>query len=739
MRTVAPVALFVFNRPEHTQATLEALSNNHLAPYTHLYVFSDGPRNNDDSVLVEEVRRIVAKVRGFASVTVKCRDGNFGLANSIIAGVTEVIERQGRIIVLEDDLVTTANFLTYMNDALDFYENDSHAFSVTGYRISESFLRLPSSYQYDTFAGVRCSSWSWGTWQDRWSKVDWDMKYFESFMRDKKAQSAFERGGDDLTRMLIAQKEGRIDSWAIRYAYAHYAHRSFCIYPRKTLVQNIGLDNSGIHCQPDPRFMHTTIDQRWQPDPARFCPASQMDNEITKRFKSGFNGPAKIKTNLSGRIFISLKKFCFLVRSKAARFLNLSRNSDILFINTFEDRGGAAKAAKRLFDNVSSQGISASYLTIFRESSSKFVDGFRKGDLRFKLARRSMKRQARQLKNYPRGAENILTPTIKPNRYRPSLAKYGPRLVHLHWLSGGVVDFQELLFLKVPVVWTLHDTWAFTGGCHYTGACKSYEALCGACPQLGSLSDADITRQLMKAKMLAYARIDFTIVTPSRWLADVAASSTLFAGRRIEVIPNGLDTATFSPIDKEVARLRLGLPDKRPIILFGAQRVFDKRKGLDLLIEAISKIKIDCTLVSFGEGEMNLDLGSHVKVVSLGTVTQEEQLALAYSAADVFVCASREDNLPNTVAEALSCGTPCVAFAINGLVDMIDHKINGWLASPYNTEDMAKGIHWVLENSESKHLRQLAREKAIREYDNSVVTAKYLQVYDELLIGSKHA
>jgi glycosyltransferase involved in cell wall biosynthesis len=279
----------------------------------------------------------------------------------------------------------------------------------------------------------------------------------------------------------------------------------------------------------------------------------------------------------------------------------------------------------------------------------------------------------------------------------------------------------------------LHDTWAFTGGCHYNGDCTGFQRECGSCPQLNSIDDNDMSRALMRRKAATFRGLDLTIVTPSRWMAGLAASSSLFAGRRIEVIPNGLDTEAFKPIDRRAARAYLGVDDERPVILFGAHWLPDPRKGGDLLCKALASYGGPCTLLTFGEGQLPLEDAGNVQLRSLGMLNDAAGLALAYSAADLFACPSREDNLPNTVAEAMACGTPCVAFAANGLPDMITHGVDGWLAQAFNPEDLAAGIRWIATHPKPEELRRAAREKALRDYSLDVMTDRYTALYNELL------
>jgi hypothetical protein len=244
---LSPIILFVYNRPWHTEQTLEALKKNELADKSELFIFSDGPKvDNDENV--RKVREHIKAVDGFRSVTIIEREKNLGLANSVIAGVTEIVNKFGKVIVLEDDLITSKYFLKFMNEALSVYKNRNDIFSVTGYNYPSSIFTIPFYYKKSVFLNYRPMPWGWGTWREKWEKVDWDVNDYNIFKKDKPAQKLFNRGGEDLTNMLSAQIEGRIDSWYIRWCFAHFKNGRFSVSPVKSYVDNIGFDDTGVHC-----------------------------------------------------------------------------------------------------------------------------------------------------------------------------------------------------------------------------------------------------------------------------------------------------------------------------------------------------------------------------------------------------------------------------------------------------------------------------------------------------------
>lgn len=246
MNDNVPVALFVYNRPEHTKRTIEALACNTLAAETDLYIFSDGYKTQKDRETVEVVREYVdqsATAGSFRKVTVIKSPCNKGLAESIIDGVTQMINIAGSVIVLEDDLLTAPYFLQYMNEALSYYESDERIWGVSAYS-----SRMESVTK-DVYFTPRISSWGWATWRSRWEQVDWEVRSYPKFRLNLYKRLAFNRGGKDLSYMLDQQMRGRIDSWAIRFCYSQFELKKFAVFPRISLVRNIGQDGSGTHCR----------------------------------------------------------------------------------------------------------------------------------------------------------------------------------------------------------------------------------------------------------------------------------------------------------------------------------------------------------------------------------------------------------------------------------------------------------------------------------------------------------
>lgn len=411
----------------------------------------------------------------------------------------------------------------------------------------------------------------------------------------------------------------------------------------------------------------------------------------------------------------------------------------IIQLTTFDVRGGAAVAARRLHVGLRRIGVDSWTLVQEKSGDDPFVIGPATPLRRALSAFRPML-DSLPLKRYPGRQRVTFTPAFIPDSLGQKLSGLNPSIVHLHWVSAGFLRIETLGRLAKPLIWTLHDSWAFTGGCHYPFDCTRYRRDCGACPILGSSRERDLTRRIWSRKQKAWEGLDLTVVTPSRWLADCARASSLFRETRVEVIPNGLDIDRFHPIAQGTARDILSLPRNRKLILFGgAQASSDPRKGFQYLTEALQKLsgtgwaeKAD--VLVFGSSEPQNDLNLGMRAHFTGHIHDDVTLSLLYSAADVFVAPSIQDNLPNTVMEAAACGTPTVAFDVGGLPDLVEHGQTGYLARPFETDDLAEGIALLLRNDEKrKELAEAARHKVVSEFALERIAHRHAELYREII------
>ncbi|MBD3409071.1 MAG: glycosyltransferase [Ignavibacteriales bacterium] len=310
-------------------------------------------------------------------------------------------------------------------------------------------------------------------------------------------------------------------------------------------------------------------------------------------------------------------------------------------------------------------------------------------------------------------------------------------VVNLHWVAGMLEhrSLGESLQGK-PVVWTLHDMNAFTGGCHYAGDCEKFTTACGACPQLGSSDENDLSRETFELKRDAYRSREIVVVTPSKWLGEEAGRSALFGGYRRDVVPYGLPLETYQIMPRDDLRAKLNLSSETKLALFGAENVGNERKGFRYLLEAFSALlkrgRSDVMLGFFGDMPQGMRLPETDRIISFGRVDQELKLAMIYNVADAFALPTLEDNLPNTALESLACGTPVAAFNVGGIPDMVVEGETGALAEPRDAESLADAIERAFSMPREETSRR-CRDRAERGHALDRQAERYLELYHETL------
>lgn len=395
--------------------------------------------------------------------------------------------------------------------------------------------------------------------------------------------------------------------------------------------------------------------------------------------------------------------------------------------------GGAARGAYWLHRALRELGVDSRIVMAISEGSA---DEHVYGRPRTPLNRitRTLLRQLDQAPSrlYRRREQRIFSTGFFGHDLSKHVAVVDADIVHLHWVNGGFLQFSSLRSIKKPVVWTLRDMWPMTGGCHYAMDCTNYVSGCGSCPQLRSKGRYDLSRLVLARKSKNLPR-DLTLVGISEWMSACARNSSIFDGKRIETIHNGIDTADFFPLEKSFARRALSLPEDRKIILVGAQNLEDFYKGFSIFIEAVNLLDPQKYIVlMFGAISAAATSKLNVPSRSVGFLSDVISLRLAYSAADVFVAPSLLEAFGKTLVEAMACGTPVVSFDSAGPRDIVNHRVNGFRATPYSPESLAQGISWVCGESGDR-LSILARESANSRFSSSISALSYQSLYIDLL------
>lgn len=396
--------------------------------------------------------------------------------------------------------------------------------------------------------------------------------------------------------------------------------------------------------------------------------------------------------------------------------------------------GGAARAAARLHDALKGSGIESFFYS--RGGARDRSAALRAGPLQDLNVRMASRLGAALSNHFVRDAGSLFSLNLGRAGLSKQIRRVRPDLVHLHWINHGLVGIESLAEIRIPVVWTLHDMWPFTGGCHYSGPCTRFEERCGACPMLKASRREDLSRWVWERKQRSLRDLDLTAIAPSRWIADVAKSSSLFSGRRVHVIPNGIPLSVYGPKNRSEARSILGLPIDRSILLYGASGVDrDRRKGMDLFLSLVRHLARDrreksLEVVVFGAAGSLPTTPENIEVRNVGVVDDEGRLALLYGSADAFVVTSREDNYPNTVIESMACGTPVAAFNVGGIGEMIDSDVNGVLANPFDVVSLGSGINRILS---SPWMRRNAAASAQNLWSDVLQGARVERLYHQVL------
>lgn len=416
---------------------------------------------------------------------------------------------------------------------------------------------------------------------------------------------------------------------------------------------------------------------------------------------------------------------------------------NILILNTSERIGGAAIAANRLMNALQKRLIDTTMLVRDKQTKKLSISSINNTYYHKKAncIRFIWERMMIFLCNH----------FSRKDLFKVSIANTGTDIskhplvqdadiIHLHWINQGYLslsDIQKLIELGKPIVWTMHDMWPCTGICHHSWGCEGFMKECGNCKFLNSNCKTDLSYRTFKKKRFI-SESKMQIVAVSNWLKDLAEKSALTKNLKIHVIPNVIDTSVFFPSSKTHARQELLLPLNKTIILMGAARLDDPIKGFEYLKEALAiakKERKDLLLVVFGSIKDSTTFLSNLLVpyVLMGSLSDASKIAKLYTAADVTVVPSYYETFGQTLIEAMACGCPAVSFDNSGQTDVIDHKVNGYLAKYKDSEDLASGIQWVLENKETLNLSEACVKKVQENYTEQIVAEKYIALYKSLL------
>lgn len=408
----------------------------------------------------------------------------------------------------------------------------------------------------------------------------------------------------------------------------------------------------------------------------------------------------------------------------------------VLIVNSSDIQGGAARATYRLHKSLLGIGVDSQMLVQSKSTDDVTVIG-PSTKIQQAIAKIRPTLDSIPVLNYKKRSKSLFSPSWLPfSNIVKTINMINPDVVHLHWITGGMMRIEDILNINAPIIWSLHDNWSFTGGCHVKWECENYKKMCGECPRLGSNNVNDLSRKVYNRKKKIYNQLpNIKIVALSNWLANCARDSSLLKGHSVVNLPNPIDINIYSPIDKNRARNLLNLPTNKKLILFGAMNATsDINKGFSKLTQALDIIDSNNTeIIVFGSSQSQDSNSFRQKIHYIGHLYDDISLRILYSAADVMIVPSLQENLSNVIMESLACGTPVVGFNVGGNSDLIDHLENGYLAENLSVEDLSKGIEWVLFESIEKEISKKSRMKVVNNFESKKIAKKYLELYKSIL------
>lgn len=407
----------------------------------------------------------------------------------------------------------------------------------------------------------------------------------------------------------------------------------------------------------------------------------------------------------------------------------------ILHVSTYDIYGGAARATYRLHNALLNSGIDSKILVRDKLSNDSRVLTKKNKlskilNLFFPLIDRL------PLLFYKYQSLDLFSTSWLPTNISKSIKKFNPDIIHIHWVNHGMLNLNELKYLNYPIIWTMHDDWVYTGGCHVKRNCNNYINKCGKCPILQSNHDLDLSRINWGKKYSIFKSIkNLSFVTVSNWLYDCSKSSSLLKNYEVNVISNTINTDIFKKCNKYFAKDLWNLDHKKKYIIYGGS-LTDPNKSFNELLDNFNLIEyFDFDLIVFGSHKppfMKVNLPK-LNIIYTGLISDDTSLITLYSCADAVIVPSKQESFSQIACEAISCSIPVIAFNYSGVKDIIDHKINGYLAQPYNFNDFIFGINWVLHNINYEDLCIQSRIKAVENFDYKVIAEKYISLYNKNL------
>ncbi len=751
-----PVLFLIFNRPDTTAQVFEAIR---LAKPKQLFVAADGPRKGISADIEKcKAARELIKIDWDCEVKTLFRDENLGCGLGPASAITWFFENVEQGIILEDDCLPNQSFFRFCEELLNYYKDNERIMLVSGNNFGFKQLFYSPSYYFSSYT----LTWGWATWKRAWQQHDYYLNGLDSFIENRKIESIFKKTQIQehwVNEFVNLKNNFKNDIWDTQWLFTIFNNNGLSIIPRVNLVSNIGHNIEGTHTlNPNEKISNYPSKELIQIIHRKdVLKSERLDIFITfNQFITQYS----FVSNLKKVVYRSLKRLTIkiphfrivyrdlemlkqqkkqiskelaekilneelmpmlLPQNKTQKNKNLADKKTILHVNTTDLGGGAAKIAWQLNELFRSESTDSILLVKEKKSKSDHVFEIPRiyPSLQEALDKYSEKKGLIDI--YQLSSVKIL----ETENFKQS------DIVHFHNLHGYY--FTPFLIPEIArrkrIIWTLHDMQSFTGHCAYSFDCTKWLEGCIICPYLSIYPELKTqnSNYLWTLKKQIYEASEIDIVCPSKWLYNLAKGSIL-KSQRIHLIYNGIDTTIFKPTNKEEARKKLNLPVDKKILLFSANfGIENSFKGGKYILEVCKhyKKRTDLLFVNIGAETFS----ENGNILNIEYINNQSDVALYYSASDLFVYPSLADNCPLVVLESLACGTPVISFDTGGIPELIEHLQSGYVAQYKDTWDFIHGIELFLNNSK---LYESAVKYGIKTVNDSFTIEKMVENYMKL-------
>ncbi len=749
----APIVLFCYNRSIVLQKTIAALQKNTLAAQSDLFIYSDAAKPGSEKA-VAKVRKILKTIRGFKSIHIRESFTNKGSMNSVKDGITEVIDTYDRVIVFEDDILSSPYTLLYCNKALEKYKNAKNVFCINAMAYLKA-EHLPAHYKEDSYFVYRNTSHGWATWKDRWNKTIWNEKILSKEIQNPNTKLSFNKGGNDLLRMLENKIDNQIDSWDIQFSYSIAKHNGLCITPRYSYTSHLD-DEAGTHISKSPpSFVH---DVRKALENITYPRTLQVNEDIALEFAKVYgsvpqyfypyirdkNNSTMHKTLSSLRTITPICTDTYKNRESTRIKERHTSSNKVAHLQTM-NVGGAFIAAKRLHQSLWNQypknsSNLSSYMFLKKAyphismyiPHTYTISGKYSDDLYL---------QFRNMRNNQYDKSAMFSNNY-PSLYFDEIAFLRAfNVIHLHWVSAmlSVEDIAYLSHTDVPLVWTAHDKNILTGGWHDFYSYEAWKRNCNNYRQ--RKTNDELCAKILKFKKKYWNTKNMTIVALNPNLVHNYKTSPVLKNARIETIYNSIDTTFFTTVteeEKKRLRKKLRLPQKKTILMYSADYI-SAIKGYKECLETLTLLENKQTFHLIILGNVANTKNIPISHTYFGHVASDTMKQF-YNAADITIMSSLEETLPNIMLESLACGTPLVAFAgVGGCEHFVKNSITGYTVPIGNVAELAQAIEKISQASFEKYraMCKACRDCATKYFSSEVQAKQYNNLYKSVIAQSK--